>query len=273
MKKYLGTAIVALFAMSLSVAAQEVTETSNDANTQKIDSLTEVVNTLSSSVQKVEDEALDKRIWKDRAKYFNFYYAKQDLTQKDAGMTWKSDLAAAMAMGRTYYLHKKAILGMIKFGLDWTFFDINFGKYQDETGFFADEEDYGYGDPEKIDLYQAEVGMGIGPSVTINPVNHLKVSAHFHVTPSMSLLVVDGDVNTSYGTFMSVGGAIAYKAISIGVEHRWGTTKYNSMVDLGGFDEDYDSDIEDGDFIPKGDYDGKIKWKTGATRFYISFRY
>ena len=268
MKKFVVAVCVALGAMSLPAAAQEVTENSVDANTQKIDSLTEVVNALSSSVQKAEDEALDKKIWKDRAKYFNIYYAPNQSLEL-GNMKWESELSAALAMGRTYYLPKKALAGMIKFGIDWTFFDLNFGKYEDETGFFTGEYDEpGYGTPEAIDLYQAEIGMGIGPSVTINPVNHLKVSAHFHVTPSFSMLIADGDFNTSYGTFMSVGGAVAYKAISLGAEYRWGKTKYSSLVDFGSIDEDMDS-MDD----LKGELDGSDKWKTGSLRLYISFRY
>lgn len=293
--------MASLFAMSLPVSAQEITEEPAgqpvDSTALKIDSLTQVVNTLSSNVKKVEDEARDKKIWKDRAKYFNLYYVNQSLTQKDVNGTWQNDLGAALAMGRTYYLHKKALLGMIKFGLDWSYFDLNFSKYQDKFGFFSGSEyngsgsdgnyyyendvpDYGGSSEEeidKIDLYQVEVGMGIGPSVTINPVNHLKVSGYFHVTPSMSLLLIDGDVNTSYGTFFSAGGAIAYKAISIGVEGRWGTTKYSSVIDFGNLDEEeWDTGYDDsGDIFDslKGEYDGKTKWKTGSVRFYISFRY
>ena len=72
------------------------------------------------------------------------------------------------------------------------------------------------------------------------------------------------EFNGSYGTFFSAGGAISYKVISLGIEARWGKTKYQSLVDLG------DITGEDGDFsveIPKSN------WKTASTRFYISFRF
>ncbi len=254
----------------------------------ELDSLRQVVNDLQSSVRATEEaqsemekDALNKRIWNDRAKYFNIYYTKQSLTQKDINGTWKNDFGVALAMGKTFYLHKKPILGMIKFGIDWSYFDLNFSKYTDEWGFFNGDAEYdggmggnywypdmeGYGmEPE--DVYQAEIGTAIGVSVTVNPYDHIKVSGHFRVIPSYSMLYAAEDFSGSYGTFFSAGGAVAWKAISIGIEGRWGTAKYNSVVNVSDLDE-----MEDEGDILEGNYDGSSKWKTGSIRFYISFRY
>ena len=266
----------------------------NDRDAE-LDSLRRMVGELQSSVQTVKDkqaetdqEALYKRIWNDRAKYFNIYYVKQSLTQEDINGTWKNDFGVALAMGKTFYLHKKPILGMIKFGIDWSFFDINFSKYSDNWGFFNGDygystdgnygggnywypndygSDYGYGiEPE--DVYQAEIGTAIGVSVTVNPYDHIKVSGHFRVIPSYSMLYAAEDFSSSYGTFFSAGGAIAWKAISVGIEGRWGKAKYNSVFNVDDMEE-----MEDTGEIFEGNYDGSSKWKTGSARFYISFRY
>lgn len=46
----------------------------NDTNTDKVDSLTQVVNELSSKVQKVEDDKRNESVWKKRRNYFGIGY-------------------------------------------------------------------------------------------------------------------------------------------------------------------------------------------------------
>lgn len=271
----------------------------DNARDSELDSLRQVVNQLQSSVETVKDaqaesekDALNKKIWNDRAKYFNIYYSNQSLTQEDINGTWKSDFGAAIAMGKTFYLHKKPILGMIKFGIDWSYFDINFAKYTDDWGFFNGDydymmnggggggnywyengsyyDDYMYGISSE-DVYQAEIATAIGVSVTINPYDHIKAAGYFRVAPSYSMLYAAEDFSSSYGTFFMAGGSIAYKVISLGVEARWGKTKYDSVINIDDLDEiDEDSNVDN---MFEGNYDGSTKWKTGSVRFYISFRF
>ena len=235
--------------MSVPAMAQNVGE-------ERADSLQQVVDEISEKNKQLESEVLDKKIWRDRAKYFNISYVKQSLSAQDADYKYNSSLGVAITNGRTYYLHKKPILGMIKFGIDWSFYDVNFAMYENEIN-------DGY-DVEKEKMYQAEVGMQIGPSVTVNPIDHLKVNGYFRVTPSYSMMYSGDEFSGSYGTFFSAGGAISYKVISLGIEGRWGKTKYKSLVDLGDImGDDGDSSVE----TPKSN------WKTVSTRFYISFRF
>ncbi len=250
----------------------------------EIDSLRRIVDSLQSSVEETNKESQRKSIWDDRAKYFNIAYVNQSITQKDIDGTWKNDYGVALMMGKTFYLHKKPLLNMIKFGIDWSYFDINFAKYTDNFGYFdsslrEDGDNGHYYNPDMqggydsyyldpLDMYQAEIGMSVGASVTINPIDHLKANGYFRVTPSFSALYVDEDISTSYGTFFSAGGAVSYKVISIGIEGRWGNTKYDSLVNFSDIDGDYDDDID-----LEGNQDGKSKWKTGSVRFYLSFRF
>ena len=125
-----------------------------------------------------------------------------------------------------------------------------------------------YYEDETEDMYQAEIGMSVGPSVTINPIDHLKANLYFRVTPSFSMLYAAEEFSTSYGTFFSFGGAISYRVISLGIEGRWGNVKYDSMFDLGALE-----DIEDtGDIDLSGDKPS-TKWKVGSMRFYVSLRF
>lgn len=255
---------------------------------EQIDSLRQAVTMLQSqlasqqeTIDKVEEDELNRKIWNDRAKYFNIYYVNQSISQEDIDGTWKNDFGVALAMGKTFYLHKKPILGMIKFGIDWSYFDLNFAKYTDNWGFFNGDaeyygggnyyyDDYAYGiEPE--DIYQAEIGTAIGVSVTVNPYDHIKAAGYFRVVPSYSMLYAAEDFSGSYGTFFLAGGSVAYKAISLGIEARWGKAKYDSMLNLDDLD-DIDESMSDDDIF-EGNYDGSSKWKTGSVRFYISFRF
>lgn len=232
------------------------------------DSLRQVVTELSSQLETARTAESDRKIWKNRAKYFNMGYVKQTLTGQDGGEL-KSDLGASISWGRTYYLHRKPLFGMLKFGLDWSWLDLNYAKYGlgDYAGNGYDDGEGPYEGEDWVDedfpttAHHAEIGMSFGPSVTVNPVGHLKASAYFRVTPSFSGIYID-DFGSGYATFFNVGGAISYKAISLGVETRWGQSKYKNLVE-GGYDEVTDEELPS----------PKVKLKTKSLRFYISFRF
>ena len=80
---------------------------------------------------------------------------------------------------------------MLKFGLDWSWVDLNYSKYT-----ISESEEPGSGSvgdimDETIDIgnHQLEYGMQVGPSITINPVHELKISLYFRLTPSYSMIV------------------------------------------------------------------------------------
>lgn len=194
------------------------------------------------------------RIWKKRAGYLNISYVKQsvenELTSK---LNLNSDWGASISWGRTFYLHKKPIGRVLKFGLDWTWLDINGAGYSDLQDY--DEYDQSYVD---LKTYQAEIGMQFGPSITVNPVHHLKIGAYFRVTPCYSAIYVPDyeAVWGNYATFFNVGGTIAWKVLSVGVEYRKGSAKYKSLID-----DDIDIVNMMGNF------------NTNSMRFYFGFRF
>lgn len=203
--------------------------------------------------QQREAISLDK-IWKNRAGYLNLGYVNQDfyIDGLDA-LPLKSDWGASLTWGKTFYLHKKPIGKVLKFGLDWSWLDINAAQY---TLASSIEEDY-YEEESSL-LYQADLGMQFGPSITINPVNRLKVSAYFRVSPSYSAIysIDEESVCGSYVTAFNVGGAIAWGVISLGVEYRTGECSYK---EIGG--EEDSPNITD------------LKQKSNGVRFYLGFRF
>ena len=280
MKKLFWLVLSTVILTGQSIFAQEAD--SEVQSSQREDSLLQVVNELSDRVQKTEDAARNERIWKKRAKYFNIgYITNKTLTDKvDAEAEWKSDFGVSLTFGKTYYLHKKPLLNMIKFGIDATWFELSYAKYS-EPDVFAEGGSYtrayndyssGYEDyyEEDFDLgiHQIDASMHVGPSVTVNPVGDLKVAAYFHYVPTYSMVVIDDSFGHGYVSNFAFGASVAYKAISVGIEHRWAKkATYNGLS----FDEegmDYDApDFED---VIESD---KWKMKSKSFRVFLSFRY
>lgn len=260
--------------MALLLAVTGVRAQQSEEATRQQDSLQRVVNQLTAERDSYEQADLNRRIWKDRAKYFNIGYVKQTLTDKTFGGDITSDFGVSLSNGKTYYLHKKPIAGMIKFGLDWTWLDINYAK---STLWTLDEES---GSLSKSAMHQAEIGMQFGASVTVNPVHHLKVSGYFRVTPSYSGLYMNEAFHHHYVTMLNAGCAVAWKVISVGVEWRWGSANYNGLSfadvdeDNVSVDESEDPSWDDvvGDIFGQMST-GKRKLKTSSMRFYVSFRF
>lgn len=259
-----------LMGLMLAATGAWAQEQGSDDTSRRLDSLQQVVNRLTTNVETLETEDQNQAIWKDRAKYFNIGYVNQTLTDKTFGGEIKSDFGISLSNGKTYYLHKKPIVGMIKFGLDFTWLDINYAKSTTEN------IDGDTGELYTSAMHQAEIGMQFGPSLTINPVHHLKVSGYFRVTPSYSLLYMDDEINHHYVTMLNAGCAIAWKVISLGVEWRWGSANYKGLsFDESNFSDDSFGEDEDpslGDVMDQMSTPER-KLKTSSVRFYVGFRF
>lgn len=260
--KKIFTLLIGLSLWTSAATAQEPTAQVPVPAATETDSLRQVVDNLSRQLQTQQDDERSYKIWKKRSKYFNLGYVNQSLIFKDLGdEKLKNDFGVSISWGKTYYLHKKPLLGMLKFGLDWSWVDLNYSKYT------ISEIDDPYSDPvggivdETIDIgnHQLEYGMQIGPSVTINPVHELKISLYFRLTPSYSMMYLDESFNSNFALFYSFGGSVAWKVISIGVEGRWGQAKYKGFS------------LEDADL--EGISSTKTKLKTNSVRFYVGFRF
>lgn len=225
-----------------------------------------------------------------RNKSFNIAWVHQDL--KSGDVKWKSSEGVAMFFGTTYMLHKNPVADMIKFGIDANWTDINFVKYPKHISVAEDfDYDYDYGfddaleDVELKDLgvYQLDLGIGVGPSVTIAPfanfsnqLPYLKAQVYFHYIPSYSLLLISENdetkLNHGFCNFFSVGARFSWKLLSVGFETRFGSAKYKMAEFNDDLDYDYDDDYDFsmGDIIKSG---GKQKFSTMSTRLYVGLRF
>lgn len=262
----------------------------------KLDSLQDQLNAVNQQLEaKTKTEKQDK-VWKRRRYFYLNLITSQTLTFKDLGnQKAKLDAGFALHMGRTYYLHKKPIANMIKFGIDWTYFDISYAKYKNtdihETtnrqqaparpaalgryapeiggdGYYdEDYDDFSFDFGQSFGNKQIDIAMGIGPSVTVNPVDYLKAAVYFHYMPTGSLMLNDSDVNFAFVNGWSFGLTASWKLISLGFETRWAEGKYKR------FDTDELSDDsigEDGGLSLDTD---KQKLRTKSFRIFIGLRF
>lgn len=73
----------------------------------------------------------DNEVWTKRKKYFNIAYTNLNLGIADTHDA-KSKFALGMNMGRVFYLHKKPLLNLMKFGIDASFIGINYANSNNE---------------------------------------------------------------------------------------------------------------------------------------------
>ena len=183
------------------------------------------------------------KCWKK--KYRNIGFVKSTMSQ-EGFPDLKSNYGANLTFGRTYYLHKTPVLNLIKFGIDATWFDLNY------TNFDILYEEEGYS--EKYQLHQAEVAMQVGPSITLMPFPKFNIHTYFRYAPSFSCNYVDEEFQGNYATFFVTGGTVSYKNFGLGMEARFGHTEFEPFLY-------YEDPIE------------KVKTKTKGFRAFITLKF
>lgn len=210
-----------------------------NVNTQPERNVPTAVTTTASQSQPVQTSTKTKSGEPEKySRYFNVAYSKQKFKFNNSGAWMKNDYGIALTRGRTYYV-VEPVKDLLRVGIDWTMFDLNFSSYSYEyEDFHETEKEY---------IYQGEVGMQVGPSLTVTPVTDLMVNGYVRYAPSFSCYYED-DFHCNYGSFFVSGLSVSYRTIALGVEGRWGRTKLE-------FDDE------------------KATLKTAAARFYVGFRF
>lgn len=287
--------VIALLLMILPVGsrAQDVKTDAVDGN-GRADSLYVLSNELAqikSQVSAVEKEQQDAKIWK-RKKYWKLGFGNPTLERTDGeDMTWKTDFAVSVQRGKTIYFHSKPLWGMVKIGLDYGFMDLSYAKLKLKSFDVSNSElptvpgissgsNDGFDEIESSDpdgsflsmmgvdlgMHKFEYGFHVGPSVSVNPWNHLIVSAYFHAMPTASGILENDKFSYGFGCATAAGVSVSYKAISVGVEGVWGTIKYRQVS----FSEDEGEGDYGGDNLFKTK---NFKLKQKGPRFYVAFRF
>lgn len=239
MKKFY-LCIVATIATSLHVIAME-NEQDNSINLPQTN----------------EQVLLDHTTWKKHAQYFNISILGQTLIDKTFDKKNKGFIGSSLSWGKTFYLHKKPISNIMKIGLDWTWLDMNLA--------LLSQKEYNKSNGTHNDYVniQGEVGMQIGPSITIKPKNNFKMSAYVRTSPSISIINLDRNKYFGYVTFLNTGCSFAWNKISLGVEWRYGSSANYSYSE---------SEGDDGYYTDKNQPD-KHEFISNTLRLFLGFRF
>lgn len=187
--------------------------------------------------------------------YINLNYSGANIKQKHTAKI-SNNFGAGFTVGHTYYLHKEPVGDIFRFGLDATWCDINYNNFSYD---YIERGDANRKTEET--LHEGEIGMHIGPSVTITPTDKLDIRAYFRYAPSCAVLYdsVAEEVSFNYASMFVGGVSINYGVVGVGIETRFGSSKLNEYLfeDSGRGDSKTD----------------KISTKLSGFRAYLSFRF
>lgn len=175
--------------------------------------------------------AQEERVFRQKFTNIAFTTQKFDLKSTYIDKKINSKYGAAITTGRTYYVHKTPLLEMVRFAVDAAFIDVNYAHYSAKTSMPYYMDQYEYQPQEEVKLHQAEIGVQVSPSVTVNPISRLNVQAYFRFSPTYAALYDDftDEFYGSYASFFIFGGAVSFGGIGLGVESRWGEPKYGRI--------------------------------------------
>lgn len=303
-QKGLSLSIVCL--LSLNVFAQ------NDADMEKMTNIdwkedsAEIV-TVEDILKTQQDvtlrntmEAHFRDVW-SRKDYINLGYNSSTLSPKDPislGIDersmvpdYSSNWGISLQIGKSSRLHKKPIANMLQFYFDYSYVDLNVNHYEKDgqdneklynTGIPNPLDASKYNIPWKLQKYEFNYGMSLGPSVTVAPfvsmnskaLHYVKFNMFYHIGYHASIINLvsdeDADANSAtgddiskvrenvkllwgHGLTSSFGFSVTWKFIGIGYEIRTATAKYKSI-----------------DTSTYGDT--KYKFKTTTNRIFLQFR-
>ncbi len=196
---------------------------------------------------------------KKSQKYLHLGYVSHTLEDDYDLYSFKSKFGANLTSGRTFYLNQAPIANLLKFGIDWTYIDLNYVSFKEQILEEYEGEMY----EEELNIHAAQAGMHIGPSVTIYPVDKLAAKAFFRYAPSYSAMYDDynEEFSSGFGNYFVLGLSVNYGGLGLGIEQRWGSAKHSS----------FSTDLEDEEI---GQVSGeKHKFHLKGPRIFIAFSF
>lgn len=213
----------------------------------------------------------DRGYWKKK-KYNRISYNQTLFSPLFIDEPYPVKMSIGLDSGRNIYLHKKPLAGIIKFGIDvgmdinYTMLDlkIDTSDYEGPSGYLGSSPAEEAEDMLMIPgSHYASVGLAVGPSVTVNPVDKLRLCGYFHVVPSATCFLHGMGAFVGYSTAMKYGLEVSYGPIGVGVEHNSGLEKYMNVLQY------YVMKVDGGDVSGIG----RPKYFSESLQVYLSFRF
>ena len=314
MKRKFVSFMVCLCAMTAfgQTAKDSTGVSAADQNIFEVPSIAQIIEEQQMVTTRLAKESHYRDVW-GRRSYWDIAWASTWLEPKNALKSgfgdelvgkYTSSWGISIKRGRNYRLHKTPIANLLQFNFDFNGVDLNVNHYKQDAGQYlydshntkdgtAGSSDAEYYFPWKLEKYEANYGMSLGPSLTIAPFNsldvmglhYLKINVYYHIGYHISGIYAindehkdanqsgrkddaGNDIHTSsdyekmkknvkiawgHGLINSFGFNISWKVIGLGYEHRSANIKYKALMT--------------GDF-GKDTYD----FRSGSNRIYLHFR-
>lgn len=233
----------------------------------------------------------------NRTKTWSIGMAFNNWKPKETG-AFKPNYGFMMGINKTYFVHKNPVGGFVKFGIDASWFDVTYVNYEaapdwggydkvlppsDAPGsrFSWSDTNGGDGLDPNLGSHQIDIAMGVGVSATFAPffasssdnLAKLKAKVYCRFLPTYSMMLIsepdDTRFNSAFVPYISFGGQISWKVLSVFVEGRWGQANYKI-----GSINDEESDYDDGDIsVDKLFNFDKMSCKNYGVRFGIGLNF
>ena len=289
--KFKAFIIAASMACACTAQAQDINSIPNldlEEDSTGVASVSDIVKMQQEVLSNKQAGKHFQNVWKRRS-FFNMSWTESKMKCEDKTIgEFKSDWGVTLQSGTNYRLHKKPIAKMINIALDYSWLNLNVNhikagepavtedgkKYlYDSTdrnvvpGGESGKTDEYYVYPWKLEKYEANYGMTLGPSITIAPfvplgvkqLDYLKIQAYYHIGYAASFLytlnkeefdknqptnqtadnrqaaedykTMENNLKLQWGHGMTstFGFNIFWKRVGIGYEHTTGTFKYKNF--------------------------------------------
>ncbi len=285
--KFKAFIIAASMACACTAQAQDINSIPNldlEEDSTGVASVSDIVKMQQEVLSNKQAGKHFENVWKRRS-FFNISWTESKMKCDDKTIgEFKSDWGVTLQSGTNYRLHKKPIAKMINIALDYSWLNLNVNhiKMADHKdgeflynstdrnvvpGGESGKTDEYYVYPWKLEKYEANYGMTLGPSITIAPfvplgvkqLDYLKIQAYYHIGYSASFLYTVNkkeldqnqtlsetgynrdaykDYNTmknnlklqwGHGMTSTFGFNIFWKRVGIGYERTTGTFKYKNF--------------------------------------------
>lgn len=289
--KFKAFIIAASLACACNAQAQDINSIPNldlEEDSTGVASVSDIVKMQQEVLSNKQAGKHFQNVWKRRS-FFNMSWTESKMKCEDKTIgEFKSDWGVTLQSGTNYRLHKKPIAKMINIALDYSWLNLNVNhikagepavtedgkKYlYDSTdrnvvpGGESGKTDEYYVYPWKLEKYEANYGMTLGPSITIAPfvplgvkqLDYLKIQAYYHIGYAASFLytlnkeefdknqptnqtadnrqaaedykTMENNLKLQWGHGMTstFGFNIFWKRVGIGYEHTTGTFKYKNF--------------------------------------------
>lgn len=246
------------------MGADDVKDEVKDSDSQSLDDLIRKRDG-SGVIGKVTDHFAD--VW-SRKSYINLTYSSTDYKintppsdDPNASANRKSNWGGAFNLGTQYNLHKP-IGNAATFNIDYSYVNLSVNHYAKDKSYEYDSSKSKKADgktyyrPWGGDMYEANYGMSIGPSLTlapfthvdenaVNAVHYIKFNVFYHIGYNASIAYTKIDdiapentrlketslIDFGHGVYSEFGFSVSWKSIGIGYERRTGKNEYKLLSD------------------------------------------